>query len=262
MWFGNLVTMEWWNGLWLNESFAELMSHQALASGMGGNDVWHRFFLENKRKAYLADQRITSHAIEIPVADSGSFFLVFDDITYGKGSSVLEQLAHALGEDHFREGVSIYLEEKASGNTRLEDFSAALERASGRDLGDWIEQWLRRAGVNRIGVDYACADGRVSSFTMTQSAPENLPDLRQHRVQIGLYAADRDGGVRAESVEAVTISGARTEIAAVIDRPCPDMVHPNHGDWGYARVRLDDKTLGMLGSHINGLESSLMRSMF
>ena len=262
MWFGNLVTMEWWNGLWLNESFAELMSYQALAGGDGGPDVWHRFFLDNKRRAYLADQRITTHPIEVPVADSGSFFLVFDDITYGKGSSVLEQLAHALGEDRFRDGVSSYLEENASGNTRLEDFSAALERASGRDLHDWVEQWLRRAGVNTIGVDYACADGRISAFALTQSAPENWPVLRQHRLQIGLYAADRNGGMRVQSVEPVTISGARTEIAAVIGRPCPDMVHPNHGDWGYARVRLDDKTRSLLGSHLNGLADPLTRSMF
>jgi aminopeptidase N len=261
MWFGDLVTMEWWNDLWLNESFAELMSYQAQSRSDGASAVWHRFFLDNKRRAYVADRRVTTHPIEAPVADSGSFFLVFDDITYGKGSSVLEQLSHALGEGRFREGVSRYLADHASGNTRLEDFAAALERASGRDLHAWVEQWLRVAGVNTLGADYTCANGRISAFAVTQTAPENWPTLREHRTQIGLYQADRSGGVRVQSVEPVTISGARTEIAAEIGRPCPDMVYPNHGDWDYARVRLDDKTLGLLDSHIDGFESPLLRSM-
>jgi aminopeptidase N len=262
MWFGNLVTMEWWNGLWLNESSAEYMSYLALASGIEGSDVWHRFFLDNKRSAYTADRRVTTHPIEVPVADSVSFFLIFDSITYGKGSSVLKQLAHYLGEDRFREGVSIYLKDNALSNTRIEDFTAAMERAAGRDLDDWVEQWLHQAGVNTIGVDYTCADDRISSFLVTQAAPEGLPYLRQHRVQIGLYRSDESGGMRVQSIVPMTITGARTEVADAIGRPCPVMVHPNHGDWGYMRVRLDDKTLSLVGSRINDFDSPLLRSMF
>ena len=262
MWFGNLVTMEWWNGLWLNESSAEYMSYLALASGIEGSDVWHRFFLDNKRSAYAADRRVTTHPIEVPVADSVSFFLVFDSITYGKGSSVLKQLAHYLGEARFREGVSIYLKDNALDNTRIEDFTAAIERAAGRDLDDWVEQWLYQAGVNTIGVDYTCADDRISSFLVTQAAPEGLPYLRQHRVQIGLYRSDESGGMRVQSIVPMTITGARTEVADAIGRPCPVMVYPNHDDWGYARVRLDDKTLSLVGSRINDFDSPLLRSMF
>jgi aminopeptidase N len=262
MWFGNLVTMEWWNGLWLNESSAEYMSYLALASGIEGSDVWHRFFLDNKRSAYAADRRVTTHPIEVPVADSVSFFLVFDSITYGKGSSVLKQLAHYLGEDRFREGVSIYLKDNVLNNTRIEDFTAAIERVAGRDLDDWVEQWLYKAGVNTIGVDYTCADDRISSFLVTQEAPEGLPYLRQHRVQIGLYGSDESGGMRVQSIVPMTITGARTEVADAIGRPCPVMVYPNHDDWGYARVRLDDKTLSLVGSRINDFDSPLVRSMF
>ena len=262
MWFGDLVTKRWWNGLWLNESFATYMASLAKSEATRFRGAWHGFFLASKLSAYQADGLVTTHPIEVAVPSTTEFFSVFDAITYGKGASVLKQLTHFAGAAEFRAGVSAYLKEHAYGNADIEDFISAISAASGRDLRPWAEQWLNRAGVNRIEARYECAAGVITSFSILQTAPDDWPTLRRQRVRIGLYGAAEGEGVGTIAVLAVEIDGAETRIDAAVGKPCPDMVHPNHGDWGYARVVLDARTLATLRERLSEIGDPLMRSMF
>ena len=155
MWFGNLVTKEWWSELWLNESFATLMANIALVDSTEFSDSWHRFFTINKQNAYRKDSRVTTHPIQVPVNSTADFFSVFDAITYQKGSSVLKQLAHFVGYENHRVGVSNYLKEYAWGNTTLQDFIDAQSVSSGRNLDRWSQQWLYQAGFNELTAQFA-----------------------------------------------------------------------------------------------------------
>lgn len=262
MWFGDLVTKTWWNDLWLNESFATYMASLAVPQATEFSDTGHNFFLGNKLSAYRADSLVTTHPITVPVPSTDDFFTVFDGISYGKGASVLQQLAHYVGAGNFRSGVSAYLKKHAYGNTRLPDFIAALSAASGRDLVPWSEQWLARAGVNKIAARYRCESGKVSTFTILQSAPEGLPTLRSQVLQVGLYAVSDEGAVDVRAVLPVEISGAETRLEGAIGLACPDMVYPNHGDWGYAQLTLDPKTLKVLKTSLSEIADPLLRSMF
>jgi aminopeptidase N len=157
MWFGDLVTMGWWNGLWLNESFATYMaSLQQANNSEFKNDAWSVFYADMKQWAYTADQQVTTHAIELPVANTAVAFTNFDGITYGKGASVLKQLAIYVGEDNFRQGVATYLKKYAYSNTRLKDFMDEVAAPAKQDLFGWSQEWLYKAGLNTIRVDYEC----------------------------------------------------------------------------------------------------------
>src|SRR6185312_5421090 len=156
MWFGDLVTMKWWDGLWLNESFATYMAALSRARATRYTRAWQTFFGDMKEWAYREDQRETTHPIEAVVPDTGEAFANFDGITYGKGASVLKQLAFLLGENEFRDGVRRYLKDHAYGNTEESDFFGAMTRASGQDLSAWRKDWLDAAGVNTVRADYAC----------------------------------------------------------------------------------------------------------
>jgi len=260
MWFGDLVTKDWWNGLWLNESFATLMANISLVETTEFTDAWHRFFTDNKRAAYRKDSRVTTHPIEVPVDSTADFFSVFDAITYQKGSSVLKQLAHYVGYENFRTGVSDYLKQHAYGNTTLQDFIDAQSAASGRDLDDWSRQWLYQAGFNELAAHFTCTDGRITELAITQTAPAEHPQLRQHRVDVALYMLDGDK-LSMGPVFDVEVSGAETTVDAAAGAGCPAFVFPNHDDWGYARVVLDQAAIDAVKGRIQQFEEPLTRSM-
>ena len=262
MWFGDLVTMEWWNGLWLSESFATYMTALAKAGATDFEDPWLGFYLGSKRSAYRADERVTTHPIEMPIPDNASFHVNWDSITYGKGASVLKQLAFLVGDENFRAGVVSYLQQHAFGNTSLIDFTTAIAEAAGQDLGQWVEEWLYEAGVNTLGVSVDCIDGRIERLAVNQTAPPEHPTLRRQRLEIALYDAPGNGLELKRSILPSTISGDRTEVAAVIGRACPELVDLNHGDQGYAKVVLDQGTQRALAQHLSRLEDPLARAMF
>ncbi len=260
MWFGNLVTMRWWNDLWLNETFATFMAYHALeALGIPGS--WETFFLDRKYRAYWEDQRSTTHPVEVPIPDTFAASSRFDAISYSKGGSVLRQIEFRLGTETFRAGVARYLERHAFSNTTRQDFVAALSAAAGRDLDAWASEWLGTAGVNTIQARFACADGRISDFTLLQSAPPSHPVLREQTVRVGLFR-DLGGAVVTDATIPVTYAGTRTAVPAAVGRPCPDIVYPNHGDMGYVLVRLDPRTQANLGSMIGRIDDSFQRVMF
>ena len=262
MWFGNLVTHEWWNGLWLNESFATQMAAISAAEVTEFGDTWHGFFTTSKQAAYHRDSRVTTHPIEVPVDSTADFFNVFDDITYEKGSSVLKQLAHYVGEDNYRRGVSRYLKDYAYGTTNLDDFIEHQQRSSGIDLGRWSAEWLHTPGFNTLGVNTDCDGGRLRAVTVVQSAPPEHPDLRRHQVDVALYNVDPDGRIMPADVLAMQIEGPRTTLEIDGERPCPILVNPNHNDWAYARIALDERSVAVLAEQLGNVPEPMSRSMF
>ncbi|MBA6355643.1 MULTISPECIES: aminopeptidase N [unclassified Colwellia] len=262
MWFGDLVTMRWWNGLWLNESFATYMANLAIAEASDFENNWDVFYSGTKQWAYRTDDSVNTHAIELPVASTGVALSNFDGITYGKGASVLKQLPYYLGEENFRIGVSNYLKKFSYQNTDLEDFIGELGKAAGKDMTQWTQDWLYNAGLNTIKVNYQCSDDKISAFAINQTAPEGYPTLREQRVQIGLYNVSADGNaMNLTSATPIMYKGATTEIKAVIGQACPDLVYPNEADWGYVKVDLDEKSLASAQQHINAIDNPTMRLM-
>ena len=260
MWFGNITTMAWWNGLWLNESFATVMEQLATAEGTEFEESWHAFFTTTKQWAYREDQRVTTHPIELPVSDTDEAWTNFDGITYGKGASALKQLNFLLGPEVFRQGVRDYLAANAWDNTELEDFISALAHAADRELDDWTRDWLYTAGLNSIQVDFSCQAGKVSTMSLVQTAPDDYPTLREQRTQVALYVLD-EGRLVLDEVFPVTFSGARTAVKQATGVPCPDYVHPNLDDHAYIKVALDDRSLATISRHVGSLQDPLQRSM-
>jgi aminopeptidase N len=262
-WFGDLVTMKWWNGLWLNESFASFMGTLATAEATEFTHAWQGFYSGGKQAAYVQDQRVTTHPVETPVPSTANAFDNIDAITYSKGASTLKQLRHLLGEEVFRQGVHNYLVKYAYQNARLDDFIGSLGEAAHRDLSGWTREWLYEPGVNTIAAEFSCAGGKVSSFTLRQSAPgKAMPTLREQRVQVALFNLDAQGlGLALGRNVAVTYKGASTAVPELKGAACPDLVYPNYQDWGYVQVRLDQKSFATAQSSLAKVDDPLLRSM-
>jgi aminopeptidase N len=187
MWFGNLVTMKWWNGLWLNESFATFMATLAQAKATDYKDAWQTFFNDIKDWAYWEDNLVTSHPIEAKIPDTASAFNNFDGITYGKGASALKQLNFLLGPESFQKGVENYLKEHSNSNTKLRDFISALEKTSRQDLNEWTKEWLESNGHNRVEINYSCSTGKITHVMLKQNSAEQSKILRTHKSIIALF---------------------------------------------------------------------------
>ncbi|HKB30543.1 MAG TPA: aminopeptidase N, partial [Streptosporangiaceae bacterium] len=241
MWFGNLVTMRWWDDLWLNESFATFAGTLALAEATRWSNAWTTFAQLFKTMAYRQDQLPSTHPISADIPDIHAVEVNFDGITYYKGASVLKQLVAYVGLDNFMAGVRRYFERHAWGNATLNDLLTALEETSGRDLASWSKEWLESAGVNTLRPSYELdSGGRFTSFRVLQEAPPEHPELRPHRLAVGLYdRADDDVLTRRHRVE-IDIDGERTEVPELVGRDRPDLVLVNDDDLTYAKIRLDE----------------------
>jgi aminopeptidase N len=262
MWFGDLVTHDWWNGLWLNESFATQMAAVASVATTEFTDTWHGFFVDDKKRAYHRDAQVTTHPIEMPIDSTADFFSVFDAITYQKGASVLKQLAHYVGEERYRLGVSAYLKKHAYSTTSLQDFIDSQALSSGINLDQWAEQWLYRPGFNTLGVIADCREQQLRSLKIRQTAPEGRPYLRAHQIDIALYFLTAAGQVSPAEVLSAEVGGEETAVVIPADTPCPAMINPNHNDWAYARINLDERTAAHLDQHLGNVPDPLARSIF
>ena len=239
MWFGDLVTMKWWDDLWLKESFADFMGAYALTRATRWEHAWVSFANGRKAWAYRQDQLPTTHPIVADITDLEDARLNFDGITYAKGASVLKQLAAYVGEDAFLEGPRRYFKRHAFGNTTLDDLLAALEETSGRDLKAWSKAWLETAGVNTLTAEIQTgADGVVTAAAITQSAVPEFPTLRPHRIAVGCYSPNPATGA-VELVERIEldVDGARTELPQLVGKPRPGLVLLNDQDLTYAKIR-------------------------
>src|SRR3954447_24149156 len=240
MWFGDLVTMRWWNDLWLNESFAEYASHLATAEATEWTEAWTTFNTLEKNWAYTQDQLPSTHPIVAEIRDLEDVQVNFDGITYAKGASVLKQLVAWVGRAEFLTGVGKYFREYEYGNTELRDLLAELELTSGRDLASWSAEWLQTAGVNTLHPELEVdADGRITAFAVRQTATEAQPTIRAHRLAIGFYELEAGRLVRTDRVE-LDVAGERTEVAEFVGRQRPALLLLNDDDLAYAKIRLHE----------------------
>jgi aminopeptidase N len=263
MWFGDLVTMQWWNGIWLNESFATFMANLALEASGEFDNVWDTFYTGNKLSAYAADALVTTHPIELEVPSTNDALANFDGITYGKGGAVLKQLPYLIGAENFRSGISRYLQQHAYGNTTLDDFVDALSIAGGTDLRQWQQEWLYQSGTNTVSVDFNCENDNILSLRVLQLPPQLAGAhqvLRTQRTQLGLYRQVDGAMVRASTLP-VTYSGEITDVPEASGLPCPDLVLPNEDDWAYMKIALDARSRATLREHINAFENPTTRLM-
>ena len=261
MWFGDLVTMRWWDDLWLNESFAEWASTICAAEATRWSSAWTTFANSEKSWAYRQDQLPSTHPIAAEIRDLEDVEVNFDGITYAKGAAVLKQLAAWVGREEFLAGIRAYFDSHAWGNTTLADFLHQLEQASARDLRAWSRDWLETAGVNTLRPVFETDEsGRFTSFAVEQSAHEDWPTLRSHRLAIGLYGRDADGLlVRTHRVE-LDVVGARTEVPDLVGTAQPDLVLLNDEDLTYAKIRLDPRSLATVTADIGAIGDALARS--
>ena len=262
MWFGNLVTMRWWDDLWLNESFAEWACYHAEARATSYTDAWTGFANMRKQRGYRADQLPSTHPIATDMVDLHAVEVNFDMITYAKGAAVLKQLVAWVGLDPFLSGLREYFRDHAYDNAEYVDLLDALEKASGRELSGWAKEWLQTAGVNTISPVFELAeDGSYASFAVRQTAIAEHPTLRRHRIGIGLYNRTDDGSlVRTDAVE-VDITGELTTIDELVGKAQPDLLLLNDGDLTFAKVRLDERSLATAIESVGACEDSLTRAL-
>ncbi|HEY3503900.1 MAG TPA: aminopeptidase N [Actinocatenispora sp.] len=260
MWFGDLVTMRWWDDLWLNESFAEWASHWANAEATRFSDAWTTFLALRKRWGYGQDQLPTTHPVYTDVPDVETVEVNFDGITYAKGASILKQIVAYVGRDAFVRGLRAYFPKHAWGNATFDDLLGALEEASGRELRAYASQWLSTAQVNTLRPEVAVDGDTYASVAVRQEAPTDYPTLRTHRLAIGLY--DLDGGklVRRKRVE-LDVSGPRTEVPELVGERVADVLLVNDDDLTYAKIRLDDRSMATIVEHISDFATSLPRGL-
>lgn len=262
MWFGDLVTMRWWNDLWLNESFAEYMSHLAAVENTSFTSAWTTFASVEKSWAYRQDQLPTTHPIFAEINDLQDVEVNFDGITYAKGASVLRQLVAWVGPEQFMAGVREYFSKHAWQNTELSDLMVELEKASGRDLDRWGQLWLETAGVNTLKPELAVdGDGNLTSFAIVQSAVEDWPTIRPHRLAVGFYNLNGAGKLERVHREELDVDGARTEVPGLAGLAQPDLILVNDDDLAYAKVRLDEKSLATATAHLKDFSESLPRTL-
>jgi aminopeptidase N len=261
MWFGNLVTMSWWDDLWLNESFATFAGLLCQAEKTRWTGSWTTFANHWKAGAYRQDQLPSTHPISADITDVKATEVSFDGITYLKGASVVKQLVAYVGRDLFFAGVRRYFRRHAWGNTTLTDLLRALEEESGRDLSAWAEEWLRTAGPNVLRADAETDDaGRFTAFSVAQEAPEDHPTLRTHRLAIGLY--DRTGaGLRRRRRVEVDVTGDRTLVPELVGDRRPDLVLVNDDDLTYAKIRLDPHSLRTMLTDVGDIAEPLPRAL-
>ena len=263
MWFGDLVTMRWWDDLWLNESFATWASVLCQTEATRWTEAWTTFASAEKLWALRQDQLPSTHPVSADIADLADVEVNFDGITYAKGASVLKQLVAWVGRDQFVAGLRRYFATHAYGSTTLADLFVELEAESGRDLRSWEQEWLRTAGVNTLRPALEVSEGPegavYTSVAVEQEAPPEQPVLRSHRVAIGLYEL-RGGLHRVDQLE-VDVAGARTELPQLVGRRAADLVIVNDDDLTFAKLRFDQRSLATLEGHLDELGSSLARAL-
>ncbi len=292
MWFGDLVTMRWWDDLWLNESFATFVSVLCQSQATRWTSAWTTFANIEKTWAYRQDQLSSTHPIAADIPDVQAVEVNFDGITYAKGASVLKQLAAYVGIEEFLRAMRVYFRRHEYGNTTLADLLRVLAEESGRDLSRWSAQWLQTAGINTLRAEFTLdGQGRYASFAIVQgpagpepaeregsqrdreSEGDRSPGararrpvdragtvLRDHRLAVGLYNADGSKVVRSGRVE-LDVRGERTEVPELVGVPQPDLLLVNDDDLTYGKVRLDSRSLATVVERVADIDDPLPRAL-
>lgn len=262
MWFGDLVTMRWWDDLWLKESFADFMGSFSMVEATRFTNGWITFANNRKAWAYRADQLPSTHPVTADIRDLQAAKLNFDGITYAKGASVLKQLVAYVGRDAFLEGARRYFKRHAYGNTRLGDLLSVLEETSGRDMASWSRSWLQTAGVNSLTPQVILnAEGRITELSVIQEAAESHPELRPHRVAVGLYRRSVEGELTRYARAELDVDGPRTVVTELAGEEAPELVLVNDDDLTYCKIRFDENSLVTLREHLGDITDPLARAL-
>lgn len=264
MWFGDLVTMKWWDDLWLNESFAEWAAHHASVEATQYTEAWVNFVNQRKSWGYRQDQLPTTHPIVADMFDLDAVEVNFDGITYAKGASALRQLVAWVGEDAFFTGIRAYFKKHAWGNTELQDLLVELEQACGRSLKDWTQRWLQTAGVNTLRPEIVVQDGKYKSVTIVQEPPVSPVGvdqlLRPHHIGIGLYNRV-DSKIKRDKRIEIDVDGARTDVPELVGQPVADLMLLNDGDYTFVKIRLDDNSAKTSATGLRDIEDGVARAL-
>jgi aminopeptidase N len=263
MWFGDLVTMAWWDDLWLNESFATFASVLCQAEATEYTEAWTTFANAEKSWAYRQDQLPSTHPVAADIPDLAAVEVNFDGITYAKGASVLKQLVAYVGLEHFLAGLRDYFRAHAFENATFGDLITALEKASGRDLSGWGQQWLKTTGLNTLRADFDVdADGRFTRFAITQSgAAPGAGETRVHRLAVGIYDDDGSGKLVRVHREELDVEGSTTDVTALQGLSRGMLVLVNDDDLTYCSLRLDSESLQTALSRIADIAAPLPRTL-
>ena len=263
MWFGDMVTMSWWDDLWLNESFAEWSSYLALSEATRFTGAWSEFNCARKNWAYRQDQLSSTHPIIADMVDMEAVNANFDGITYAKGASVLHQLVAHVGRPQFIAALQKYFAKHAWGNTTLDDLLVELEAVSGRKLAAWVNTWLQTAGVNTLRPVLTIENGQYQSIAISQERPlipADSTELRPHRLAVGLYDISGETLKLRKSVE-LDVAGANTVVSELAGEKVADLLLINDRDLSYAKLRFDERSIATLKSHLGKLEDDLARAL-
>ncbi|MDH6110533.1 aminopeptidase N [Kitasatospora sp. MAP12-15] len=265
MWFGDLVTMRWWDDLWLKESFADFMGAFSQQAATGFQSAWVTFANQRKAWAYKQDQYPTTHPITADIRDVEDAKLNFDGITYAKGAAVLKQLVAYAGRDAFFEGARQYFKRHAFGNTVLGDLLEVLAVTSGRGeqaMADWSAAWLQTAGVNSLTPQLTVdSEGRITELAILQDAAAEHPTLRTHRIAVGLYDHGDDGSLLRTARVELDVTGARTVVEELTGRPRPALILVNDDDLTYCKIRFDPDSLATVRSSLGEISEPLARAL-
>jgi aminopeptidase N len=257
MWFGDLVTMQWWDDLWLNESFAEYMAHRTLDEATEFTDAWVDFSMARKPWGYAAERMPSTHPVAgSPAPDAQSALQNFDGISYAKGAATLRQLIAYIGDGAFIAGIGDYLRSHAYGNAALADFLGAMERASGKDLQGWADAWLRKAGLDAISVETATDQGSVTSATVRRIPPAACPADRPHSLDVAGFS----GGAEVFRV-VTTVTRDETALPELEGKSAANMVIPNAADLTWANIKLDAATVAAAPTELSTVPQAQARAV-
>lgn len=252
MWFGDTVTMAWWNDLWLNESFASFMSELAMLNSTEFKEAWQDFYAEYKSWGYWEDNLVTTHPIEAPINGVKDAFATFDGITYGKGASALKQLWAYMTPANFQKGLQDYIRTYAYKNATLEQFIGSLQTHTDHNLARWADRWVRQSGTDKLSATWRC-DGNRLHMVELSSIPTGGARFRPQAVQLALFHNQKPEIVN------VSLEGTTTSVKG--DWACPDFVYPNYDDDGYALVSLDPVSLQYVKHNLHSLQDPLLRTL-
>jgi aminopeptidase N len=262
MWFGDLVTMKWWNDLWLNESFAEYMSTLATAETTEFDENWVTFNTNEKTRAVAQDMLPSTHPIAARINNLEDVQVNFDMITYAKGASVLKHLVAYVGRDNFFEGIHNYLKKYSYSNATLADLVVELEAASGRDLKSWCLAWLESPGTNTLTpiIDYD-ETGTITKFQIKQGYPEEYQIVRPHRLGIGFYNFNKSNVlIRTDYIE-IDVDGYYTNVSEIVGKKSADLIVLNDNDLTFTKIELDDKSFKCVKDNLEKIKNDLTRSV-
>jgi aminopeptidase N len=263
MWFGDLVTMKWWNDTWLNESFAEWAAYYTSSIATKYKNSWTEFTGARKNWAYRQDQLSSTHPIAVDMKNMEEVRSNFDGITYAKGASVLQQLVAHVGKENFFAGLRKYFAKHAWGNTVLSDLLVELEATSGRDLSEWTKTWLQTSGVNTFRPELKFDGNKYSEIAIIQEAPlvpAGSKEIRPHRLAVGLYDVKNGKLERRKSVE-LDVTGGRTVVKELSGEAIADLLLLNDHDLTYGKIRFDERSIATLKAHLGNISDSLTRAL-